>query len=120
VWKLWTVCVTPEELHGISGFSGYHESTDGVNWSAPRLRRVEYKGSRENNFVYIPTGEKKTGEIFCAVRDPSDANPARRYKGFTYAYKPSEIMFATSPDGIEWTRLNVPPIASYDETNLSF
>src|SRR5215207_2511872 len=34
-WKIWTVCVTPEELQGQAGLSGYHESLDGLHWSIP-------------------------------------------------------------------------------------
>ena len=37
VWKLWTICITPEELHGIAGLSGYHESRDGLHWYQPIL-----------------------------------------------------------------------------------
>ena len=121
VWKLWTVCVTPEELQGEAGLSGYHESRDGLHWSQPITSQVEYHGSLENNFVYFPLGDNRTGEVFCAVYDASDPNPKRRYKGFTYTRKPQQaIVFATSPDGIVWTLLDIPRIPSQDEPNFSF
>jgi len=120
-WKIWTVCVTPEELQGQAGLSSYHESRDGVHWSVPQTGQVEYKGSYANNFVFIPMGDGRTGEIFGAVYDGTDPDPARRYKAITYTRKPVQsILFATSPDGIVWTRLDVPPVPSQDEPNFSF
>jgi hypothetical protein len=121
LWKTWTVCVTPEELQGQAGMSGYHESRDGVYWSAPLTRQVEYNGSYDNNFVFIPMGDGRTGEIFGAVYDSTDPDPARRYKAISYTRKPVQsIIFATSPDGIAWTRLDTPPVPSQDEPNFSF
>lgn len=120
-WKIWTVCVTPEELQGQAGLSGYHESADGIHWSAPATKQVEYKGSYDNNFVFIPMGEGRTGEIFGAVYDGTDPDPARRYKAISYVRRPEQcIVFATSPDGITWTKLDIRGIPSQDEPNFSF
>ena len=121
VWKLWTICITPEELHGIAGLSGYHESRDGVHWYQPILRKAEYLGTRENNLVYIPMGDGCTAEILGAVYDKSDPDPSRRYKALSFTMAPElAILFGTSPDGIHWTRVDIPPIASGDEPNFSF
>ena len=120
-WKLWTICITPEELHGIAGLSGYHESRDGLHWYQPVLRQAEYKGTRENNLVYIPMGDGCTAEILGAVYDKGDPDPNRRYKALSFTMAPElAILFATSPDGIRWTRVDIPPIASGDEPNFSF
>lgn len=121
LWKLWTICITPEALHGIAGLSGYHESRDGLHWYQPILREAEYLGTRENNLVYIPMGEGCTAEILGAVYDKSDPDPDRRYKALSFTMAPElAILFATSPDGIHWTRVEIPPIASGDEPNFSF
>ncbi len=121
VWKLWTVCVTPEELQGQAGMSGYHESPDGLHWSAPNTQQVKFQGSYNNNFVFIPMGDGGTSEIFGAVYDSTDPDPARRYKAISFTRVPVQsILFATSPDGIVWTRLAVPPVSSQDEPNFSF
>lgn len=121
VWKLWTICITPEELHGIAGLSGYHESCDGLHWYQPILREAEYLGTRENNLVYIPMGDGCTAEILGAVYDGSDPDPDRRYKALSFTMAPElAILFATSPDGIHWNRVDIPPIASGDEPNFSF
>ena len=121
VWKLWTICITPEELHGIAGLSGYHESRDGVHWHQPILRRAEYLGTRENNLVYIPMGDGCTAEILGAIYDKSDPDPNRRYKALSFTMAPElAILFGTSPDGIHWERVDIAPIASGDEPNFSF
>ena len=121
VWKLWTICITPEELHGIAGLSGYHESRDGLHWTQPILRQAEYLGTRENNLVYIPMGDGSTAEILGAVYDKSDPDPGRRYKAMSFTMAPElAVLFATSPDGIRWTRVDIPSIASGDEPNFSF
>ena len=121
LWKLWTICVTPEELHGIAGLSGYHESRDGLHWYQPIVRQAGYRGTRANNLVYIPMGDGCTAEILGAVYDRTDPDPNRRYKALSFTMAPElAILFATSPDGIHWTRLDIPPIASGDEPNFSF
>ena len=121
VWKLWTICITPEELHGIAGLSGYHESRDGLHWYQPILGESEYLGTRENNLVYIPMGDGCTAEILGAVYDQGDPDPSRRYKALSFTMAPElAVLFATSPDGIHWTRVDIPPIASGDEPNFSF
>lgn len=121
VWKLWTICVTPEELHGIAGLSGYHESRDGLHWRQPVLRQAEYRGTDQHNLVYIPMGNGCTAEILGAVYDRSDPDPTRRYKAMSFTMAPElAILFATSPDGIHWTRVDIPLILSGDEPNFSF
>ena len=120
-WKIWTIAITPEELHGIAGMSGYHESRDGLHWYQPIVRQAEFKGTRENNFVFIPMGDGNTAEILGAVYDRGDPDPERRYKALSFTMAPElAILFATSPDGIVWTRVDIPLIASGDEPNFSF
>ena len=121
VWKLWTICVTPEELHGIAALSGYHESHDGLHWRQPIVRQAEHRGARENNLVYIPMGGGATAEILGAVYDRGDPDPKRRFKALSFTMAPElAILFATSPDGVHWTRVDIPLIASGDEPNFSF
>ena len=50
-----------------------------------------------------------------AVRDPNDPNPKYRYKA---AF--GNDGFAVSPNGINWTKLDVPTIPSSDEYNFSY
>lgn len=50
-----------------------------------------------------------------AVYDARDADPARRYKAALL-----NAGFAVSPDGVRWTKLDVPPVPSSDEGNFSY
>ena len=69
-------------------------SSDGLHWTAgpiPSLR------------------------IDHAVYDPRDADPARRFKAALL-----NEGFAVSPDGVQWTTLDLPAIPSSDEGNFSY
>lgn len=50
-----------------------------------------------------------------AVYDPLEDDPARRFKAVLL-----NEGFAVSADGIQWTKLNLPAIASSDEGNFSY
>ena len=49
------------------------------------------------------------------VYDPNDSDPARRYKAVH-----TNSGFLVSPDGQQWTRLDVSPVQSFDESNFSY
>jgi hypothetical protein len=53
--------------------------------------------------------------ITMAVYDPHDADPARRFKAPLL-----NSGFAVSPDGAQWTQIDVSKIQSSDEGNLSY
>ena len=65
-------------------FVCYAESGDGATWVRPSLRRVEFQGSRENNIIREINGGRDTF-FYNVVKDPSDPNPARRYKALASA-----------------------------------
>jgi len=83
----------------------YATSGDGISWERPKLGRVEFAGSRENNIVI---GSFREGAVFL---DPV-APAAQRFKTLA-SYggdRPSALgtstsgtlMLMTSPDGIDW------------------
>ena len=108
VWKTW--CAPPEDIPSVVA---YWESDDGLHWRKPIVGQVEYRGSRDNNFVGIDLG-KDTGRFAPGnvVYDPNDPDPARRYK---CALPPHG--FGVSPDGIDWTGL---PIRVRNEDSYTF
>ena len=69
-------------------------STDGLHWTA---------------------GPKPNLRIDHAVYDPRDEDPSRRFKAALL-----NEGFAVSPDGVQWTKLDLPAIPSNDEGNFSF
>lgn len=71
------------------------QSGDGLNWQ--------------------PAARNPNLRIDMAVYDPRDPLAARRFK--------APILnggFAVSPDGFEWTKLDLPPVPSSDEGNFSY
>jgi hypothetical protein len=75
-----------------------YESSDGLHWT--------------------PTKTRPKVAVISAVIDPDDPDPGRRYKGLVARGSTREPV--VSPDGIAWKKLNVPPIPSQDESNLSY
>ncbi len=114
LYKIWMTTASP------SGYAGntYAESADGIHWTKPVLRQCMVHGSLENNFFTVDPKLQWTASIIeNVVYDPNDPDPSRRYKGFVGAEYRQPI---ASPDGIDWTQLNVPRIPSMDESNLSY
>lgn len=114
-FKFWLITSTPVE--GVGGMT-YVESTNGLDWTRPILRQWDYQGSRENNFVALdPKSPWPANAMENVVYDPDDPDLSRRYKGFLEAFVRQPI---ASPDGIHWRRLDVSPLPSQDESNLSY
>ena len=83
----------------ISTDEPYRISHDGLHWTPGPTTNI---------------GRAKFG-AHMVVRDPHDTDPNRRYKGALL-----NRGFAVSPDGIHWTKLDLPAISSSDEGNFSY
>ena len=92
----------------------YAVSTDGLEWEIPNLGLYEWNGSRDNNVAVEPGGMT----LDHALRDELDEDPDRRYKGL-FADRGLARYPATSPDGFDWTMIDVPPIPSDDTSFLT-
>ena len=68
-----------------AGSTGYplrrllRELPIGLHWAKPVVGQVEYRGSRQNNYITTLTGEGYRAPTH-VVYDDTDPNPARRYK----------------------------------------
>ncbi len=114
VFKLWLI--TSTNLPGVAGAT-FATSADGVQWTKPTLLQWELQGSRENNFIALdPKMQWPENAIENVVYDPFDPDPGRRYKGLLGAFGRRPMV---SADGVRWELLDVPPIPSQDESNLS-
>ena len=96
----------------------YAESSDGMEWTKPKLGQVLFKGSRDNNVLALPDPLVATAMV---MRDGQDADPQRRYK-LVYNYydnRPSEppptLRMAVSPDGLAWSAGPRLPVDSFIE-----
>ena len=117
VFQLWVNALDrePDFMAGPT----YFESKDGIHWTRPILRQFEYGGSQENNILaFDPKLKWPVRAITNVIRDPHDADPARRYKGFLGRGRDRRPI--VSRDGIHWKLLDVPVLRSSDESNLSY
>lgn len=80
----------------------YAESEDGIQWSKPNLKQLEYKGSLENNAFKLPGEQMYGGHL---IKDEKEPDPKQRYKMIYNLHNGETWVFrsATSPDGINWT-----------------
>ncbi len=62
-----------------------------------------------------PAEGKQT--VYHVLRDDRDPNPARRYKGL---FGKIDRVVKVSPDGFDWTALDVPPVPSQDESHCTY
>ncbi len=109
----------------------YAESTDGVHWTKPDLGLVELKGSKHNNICLIegdPDSLTRVDDFLSVLFDPSDPDPARRYKSAYIAHMPYDdikggmskigikerrvgaTVCVTSPDGLHWKVVGDRPV----------
>jgi len=120
VWQLWDCAGSPPDMHAAGmASSGYYESTDGLHWSKPVVGLVEYRGSKENNYVFAMMGGKRH-RIDCLVYDAADPDPDRRYKmAVPNVFNQGVGGTAVSPDGIRWTGISHPGPVGGDEYNIT-
>jgi hypothetical protein len=109
-YRMWYVAVG-DELDDSKSASGrwraaYAESSDGVNWTKPKLGLVEHRGGKQNNL--ISTEPAPLGFVNLKVlKDPDDPDPARRYKISTHVYfrttrRLGSLAPFVSGDGLRW------------------
>lgn len=97
----------------------YAFSEDGIRWRRPRLRQVEWEGSRENNILRWGENWMRRPNV---ILDQADPDPDRRFK-MTYVDVMdgrTAITKGYSRDGIGW-RLNAddkPWFYRYHSANL--
>ena len=95
----------------------YATSTDGEHWEKPSLGLYECNGSKDNNIACDPEGNER--RLYHIIRDEDDPDPQRRYKGlFSSGMYGRDL--GTSPDGFNWTMLEVRPIPSSDESQFTY
>lgn len=80
----------------------YARSLDGIHWEKPSLGKVEWRGSKENNLLFLYA--HGTGVIL----DSHETDPKKRYKLVTKVDMPGRGAYMAvgfSPDGVQWTEL---------------
>ena len=97
----------------------YAESRDGITWIKPNLGLVEFRGSKDNNIMWM--GQEALA--FAPFLDTNPATPpAERYKATAATRIPGRKQYAlvgfTSPDGLRWTKIGEHSIIPDETTNV--
>ncbi|NKB66552.1 MAG: hypothetical protein GKR89_05790 [Candidatus Latescibacteria bacterium] len=111
VFKAWYMAGHYAE--GVGHVQCLATSKDGIRWERPNLGRHEALGSKDNNIVIPATYHEGQDHWETMLKDPLDADPARRYKAIGWSSRDwhgplSGIYSATSPDGIDWSHSPAP------------
>ncbi len=94
----------------------YAESEDGIRWVKPSLGLINYKGSTENNILFrqIGVSPSRSRVHGSGVFYDSSAPETSRFKCVSQGLfqgigeRPYYVAGMTSPDGLNWTRLEKP------------
>lgn len=105
----------------------YAESEDGIRWVKPDLGRFNYKGSTENNILFrqIGVGASRSRVHGSGIFYDSSAPEASRFKCVSQGLfqgigeRPYYVAGMTSPDGLNWTRLEKPICQVFADSQYS-
>ena len=96
----------------------YAESKDGIHWTKPNLGLFPWKGSKDNNIVWLGPGTHN----FTAFLDTNpNVRPESRYKAFGGGR--GGLLPFESPDCKHWKLIQEKPVitnGAFDSQNLAF
>ena len=100
------------------------ESADGITWTKPRLGLVEYRGSKDNNILFLPNPEEPYAINFAPFIDGRSGVPAEeRYKAVGGTWRKGGMFVLASADGLRWRKWREKPVFSngaFDSQNIVF
>jgi hypothetical protein len=95
----------------------YAESGDGIHWEKPELGLIDYKGSKQNNLVWIGPGTNMAPFL----DDGSGVPENERYKAIVRDKVGLHALL--SADGLDWRLMQEDPIHTeglFDSHNIAF
>jgi len=123
-YRAWTIAVIHGQAndHAIPQVICYAESKDGTHWERPSLGLHEFRGSKDNNIVFVGetfNGAKLIPGNEAVFRDENPAvSPDARYKTMRTGSKVGLFAFK-SPDGLHWSAMSAEPVI-VDHTRNAF
>ena len=117
VYKMFYMAM-PMDDHPLIGMA-LAVSKDGLHWDKPDWgQQIKIRGSTKNNRIAVEHKPGVRDTFFLnVVYDLDDPDVSRRYKAL---YGDEYRLPVVSPDGIRWTKLAVPRLASEDESSLVY
>ncbi len=99
----------------------YAESKDGINWIKPKLNLFAWKGSKENNIIWLGGPETHN---FAPFKDTNpNCKPDEIYKAIGGTVTSKGLLTFKSQDGIHWQKLSKGPVVTkgaFDSHNTCF
>ncbi len=99
----------------------YAESKDGINWNKPKLNLFAWKGSKENNIIWLGGPETHN---FAPFKDTNpNCKPDEIYKAIGGTVTSKGLLTFKSKDGIHWKKLSDRPVVTkgaFDSHNTCF
>ncbi len=99
----------------------YAESVDGLHWDKPKLNLFAWKGSKENNIIWLGGPETHN---FAPFKDTNpDCRPDERYKAIGGTVTSKGLLTFKSADGIHWSKKSDGPVVTtgaFDSHNTCF
>lgn len=96
------------------------ESPDGIEWTRPILRLVEFEGSKDNNIILKGPGT----DNFVPFKDGNpDSEPDAAYKAVAKGGAERGLYIHKSADGVNWSPMADGPVitdGAFDSHNLAF
>jgi len=100
------------------------ESSDGITWTKPNLGLVEYRGSKENNILFLPNPDEPYASNFAPFLDNRPGVPGtERYKAVGGTWHKGGMYVLASQDGIHWRKWREKPVfknGAFDSQNIVF
>jgi len=99
----------------------YAESKDGLHWTRPNLGIYKWKGSKDNNIIFMGSPESHNFSPFKDINP--DCLPEQRYKAVGGTSSTKGLWTFQSADGIHWKRLSKKPVVTkgaFDSHNTVF
>jgi hypothetical protein len=99
----------------------YAESKDGIKWVKPKLNLFAWKGSKENNIIWLGGPETHN---FAPFKDTNpDCSPDECYKAIGGTVTSKGLLTFKSADGVHWSKLCDGPVVTkgaFDSHNTCF
>ncbi len=140
IYRMYYALVDPARINGRDTKHPericYTESVDGIEWTKPTLELFEYKGSTQNNIVWMENDRSRFGVGgFSPFKDTNpNCPPEHRYKAVAEAGPVGKaalggngLLAMSSPDGLRWSMLKTDFVvrpgnewSGFDSQNLAF
>lgn len=99
----------------------YAHSSDGIHWTKPNLGLFDWRGSKQNNIIFL--GSPETHNFAPFLDTNPNCPPEERFKAIGGTVTSKGLWTFKSPDGIHWSRKSDKAVVTkgaFDSHNACF